>query len=79
MLLVPRQLQRHGMTGSASYYGGRLTPGQAYAVTHPQPPPPMGPRPPATPAGVIGALQYLRDAGVISPAEFEDLRARAGV
>ena len=35
MLLVPRQLQRSGMTGSVPYYGGRFTPGQAYAASHP--------------------------------------------
>ena len=29
MLLVPRQLQRSGMTGQVPYYGGRLTPAQA--------------------------------------------------
>ncbi len=35
MLLVPRQLLRSGMTGSVPYYGGRFTPGQAYAASHP--------------------------------------------
>jgi hypothetical protein len=34
MRLAPRQLQRAGMTGSVPYYGGRLTPAQAYAVSH---------------------------------------------
>ena len=35
MLLVPKQLQRVGMTGMMPYYGGRLSPAQAYgdAVT----------------------------------------------
>ena len=32
MLLVPRQLQRAGMTGDVPYYGGRFTPAQAYAA-----------------------------------------------
>ena len=32
MLLVPRQLQRVGMTGPVPYYGGRFTPAQAYAA-----------------------------------------------
>ena len=40
MLLVPKQLQRVGMTGSVPYYGGRFTPAQAYAASHPTAPPP---------------------------------------
>ena len=36
MLLVPRQLQRAGMTGDVPYYGGRFTPAQAYAAAHPR-------------------------------------------
>ena len=40
MLLVPRQLRRVGMTGNVPYYGGRLTPAQAYAASHPTAPPP---------------------------------------
>ena len=35
MLLVPRQLMRSGMTGATPYYGGRFTPAQAYAASHP--------------------------------------------
>ena len=35
MLLVPRQLMRSGMTGGVPYYGGRFTPSQAYAASHP--------------------------------------------
>jgi hypothetical protein len=35
MLLVPRQLLRAGMTGDVPYYGGRLSPAQAYAASHP--------------------------------------------
>ena len=35
MLLVPRQLQRAGMTGDVPYYGGRFSPAQAYAASHP--------------------------------------------
>jgi hypothetical protein len=46
MLLVPRQLRRAGMTGDVPYYGGRLTPAQAYAASHPQ-----ATRPPVAPAG----------------------------
>jgi hypothetical protein len=40
MLLVPRQLQRVGMTGTVPYYGGRFTPAQAYGASHPTAPPP---------------------------------------
>jgi hypothetical protein len=36
MLLVPRQLQRSGLTGNIPYYGGRFTPAQAYAASHPR-------------------------------------------
>ena len=47
MRLVPRQLQRAGMTGNVPYYGGRFSPAQAYAAAHPSGPP----RPPTTRAG----------------------------
>ena len=36
MILVPRQLRRSGMTGDVPYYGGRFTPAQAYAASHPR-------------------------------------------
>ena len=36
MILVPRQLARAGMTGNVPYYGGRFTPAQAYAASHPR-------------------------------------------
>ena len=39
MLLVPRQLRRAGMTGDVPYYGGRFSPAQAYAASHPGSPP----------------------------------------
>jgi hypothetical protein len=42
MRLVPRQLQRSGMTGNVPYYGGRLSPAQAYAASHPTAAPPPG-------------------------------------
>jgi hypothetical protein len=96
MLLVPRQLRRSGMTGDVPYYGGRFTPAQAYAASHPSrrpAPPPPAPAPPAAsarpaPAAVSPgspgspgtdprlALEHLRDAGVITPAEYADLCAR---
>ena len=55
MILVPRQLQRVGMTGDVPYYGGRMTPRQAYAASHPAPAPaaaapaPRRPRPASPP------------------------------
>jgi len=90
MLLVPKQLQRVGMTGNVPYYGGRLTPAHAYAASHAahlqqQPPPavPIGRRPvpsksavPANSAGTLEALQHLLDTGVITPQEYQELRAR---
>jgi hypothetical protein len=52
MLLVPRQLQRHGMTGAVPYYGGRLTPAHIYGIENSvrrgSPPPPARPAPPMT-------------------------------
>ena len=50
MLLLPRQLRRAGMTGDVPYYGGRLSPAQAYAASHPGPPPPSV----ATAVDVVG-------------------------
>ena len=74
MILVPRQLQRAGMTGNVPYYGGRFTPAQAYAASHPDRPP----MPPAASAQVrqVQALQHLLDTGVISGDEFREMRAR---
>ena len=112
MLLVPRQLRRAGMTSDVPYYGGRMSPSQAYAVTHPGPPPksvltavdvvgrtvpqrtpptphpprpqpptprPPAPQPPAPAAGhgdPLASLRQLLDSGVISAAEYQQLRAR---
>ena len=74
MLLVPRQLRRSGMTGDVPYYGGRFSPAQAYAASHP---PHLQPRPAATPkADPLPALQQLLDTGVITAEEFQGLRAR---
>jgi hypothetical protein len=84
MLLVPRQLQRAGMTGNVPYYGGRLTPAQAYAASHPPLPPPpavaLAPQP-APSAAVsrpdpLRALQHLLDTGVITAEEYQEFRAR---
>jgi Short C-terminal domain len=88
MLLVPRQLRRMGMTGNVPYYGGRFTPAQAYAASHPsagwppQPTPAM-PQPVAAGGGTdasdsekLEALRRLLDAGVLTPDEYQELRAR---
>jgi len=89
MLLVPRQLQRVGMTGDVPYYGGRFTPAQAYAASHPrarpvapQPvaPQPVAPQPvaprPGTRAEQLAALQHLLDTGVITAEEHRALLDR---
>jgi hypothetical protein len=88
MLLVPRQLQRSGMTGAVPYYGGRLTPAQAYAASHPEGAPPnQSPtawNPIATAAGspqrsltdTPAALKHLLDSGVLTPEEYDALLAR---
>jgi hypothetical protein len=87
MLLVPRQLRRTGMTGDVPYYGGRFTPAQAYAASHPRRPappppppaqPPVAPRPPAARPDPVAALRALREAGVLSPEEHDELLARVG-
>ena len=92
MLLVPRQLRRSGMTGNVPYYGGRFTPTQAYAASHPSwqpsgsaPPPGQAgvatgraalPEPAVSAADSLAALQHLQDTGVITPEEYAELRAR---
>ena len=85
MLLVPRQLQRVGMTGDVPYYGGRMTPAQAYAASHPvrpQTPPPTPEDPRDGPAQVDQresagqALRHLLATGVITQTEFDTLHAR---
>jgi hypothetical protein len=104
MILVPRQLQRVGITGDVPYYGGRFTAEQAYAAAHPYtggpgpratprfgarpgsraapPPPPPAPAPPPPPAPApsgpdpVTALRHLLDAGVITGAEYDQLRSR---
>jgi len=76
MLLVPRQLRRAGITGDVPYYGGRFTPAQAYAASHPR-----TARAPAAAAAPsrpdpIAALGHLLETGVITRQEYDDLRAR---
>jgi hypothetical protein len=85
MLLVPRQLMRSGMTGATPYYGGRFTPAQAYAASHPAARPPARPTTGRTPVPAPAtsrsdteeALRRLRDTGVITAAEYDDLMSRS--
>ncbi|MFL6002841.1 MAG: hypothetical protein ACJ72P_08550 [Nocardioides sp.] len=74
MLLVPRQLRRSGMTGSVPYYGGRFTPAQAWAASHPSGPP-VRPKPDGT--DTEEALRHLRESGVLTAEEYDELMARA--
>ena len=88
MLLVPRQLRRTGMTGNVPYYGGRFTPAQAYAAAHPRAERPPQPAPADASVVVAGggsrpsraeqleALTHLLDSGVLTEAEYGELRAR---
>ncbi|MGZ4592302.1 MAG: hypothetical protein ACXV3C_00425 [Actinomycetes bacterium] len=64
MLLVPRQLQRAGMTGSVPYYGGRLSPEQAYAASHPSAPPPRFASPALGGRGAVGESRPRRATAV---------------
>ena len=85
MLLVPRQLMRSGMTGATPYYGGRFTPAQAYSASHPTARPPARPATGRTPvpapaaprSDTEDALRHLRDTGVITAAEYDDLMSRS--
>jgi hypothetical protein len=77
VVLVPRQIQMAGMTGQVPYYGGRFTPAQAYAASHPRPAPPPAARATAPRGDVVEKLDVLLEEGVISREEYADLRARA--
>ena len=85
MLLVPRQLMRSGMTGTTPYYGGRFTPAQAYAASHRAAPAPTSPTtgrtavpaPATSRSDTEAALRQLRDTGVITAAEYDDLVSRS--
>ena len=76
MRLVPRQLQRAGMTGNVPYYGGRFSPAQAYAAAHPSGPPVQPTTRAGSQADTLGALQHLLDKGVITTEEYAEMRAR---
>jgi hypothetical protein len=72
------------MTGDVPYYGGRFTPAQAYAASHPtrsqadlRAAPPRQPmRTAGNPAETLRALQQLFEAGVLTEEEYGELRAR---
>ena len=71
------------MTGNVPYYGGRLTPAQAFAASHPAPPPgqPLSAPPPEGAAprrsgDPMEALDHLLETGVVDEQEYERLRAR---
>ena len=79
VVLVPRQIRMAGMTGGVPYYGGRFTPAQAYAAAHPPhppPPPAEGHAPVLSRRDQVEALQHLLDTGVLTQAEFDELRTR---
>ena len=84
MILVPRQLQRSGMTGRVPYYGGRLTPAHIYSLQHPNEPVPSSLQHPSlgrsattpTDPKVVRQLRKLRDKGVITNEEFMTISAR---
>lgn len=81
VVLVPRQIRMAGMTGGVAYYGGRLSPAQAYAASHPTHPTPPARVPAPSPAPVsrqdqAEALQRLLDTGVLTQEEYDELRAR---
>ncbi|WP_028638980.1 hypothetical protein [Nocardioides sp. URHA0032] len=75
VVLVPRQLRMTGMTGSVPYYGGRMSPAQAYAASHPPPPPSPAP-PPDPPGDPVADLDRLLEKGVLTRGEYDELRAR---
>jgi len=82
VVLVPRQIRMVGMTGGVPYYGGRLSPAQAYAASHPThpthspAPAPAAQAPARSRQDQVEALQRLLDTGVLTQEEFDELRAR---
>jgi len=74
MLLVPRQLRRAGMTGNVPYYGGRFTPAQAHAASHPSARP-HGPAPSVGgTASVAGRAAMPAPGRSVPPAAFPSSR-----
>jgi hypothetical protein len=83
MILVPRQLRRSDFPSSVPYYGGRLTPGHIQGLQArpelrpPLPPPAPAPAPAAPdPAQSRATLDDLRASGVVTDAEYDEIRRR---
>jgi hypothetical protein len=64
------------MTGAVPYYGGRFTPGQAYAAAHMPAAPPPAPPTAADPEVTREALRHLLETGVLTQAEHDELVRR---
>jgi hypothetical protein len=81
MIMVPRQLRRSDFPSSVPYYGGRLTP-QVIAGLQPRPPPTPPPAVDSVPPSEqdrsrqLAALADLRDKGVLTEGEYEEIRRR---
>jgi len=72
MLLVPKQLRRAGMTGNVPYYGGRFTPAQAYAASHPGWQPGVGPTLAGGTGGPLGRTPMPEGGPPAPPASARD-------
>jgi hypothetical protein len=77
VLLVPRQLLRSGMTGNVPYYGGRLTPAQAYAASHPSAPTLPGVQP--EPTALFGRTPVPAAAHPVAPATSTEADSQAAL
>ena len=75
MRLVPRQLQRVGMTGDVPHYGGRFTPAQAYAISYPKRPSDVTPTTTSS-ASTRAAGQVSGNQGVLTDEEYGQSLAR---
>ena len=82
VVLVPRQLRMTGMTGNVPYYGGRMSPAQAYAASHPAQPPHLRRSQRLAPPPTTTRKQHwprstpLLESGTISQAEHDELSSR---
>jgi hypothetical protein len=80
MIMVPRQLRRSDFPSSVPYYGGRLTPQMIAGLqSRPAPRPAPSPLPPPSApdrSRQLATLDELRAEGVLSEAEYDDMRQR---
>jgi hypothetical protein len=81
MIMVPRQLRRSDFPSSVPYYGGRLTPQVIAGLERrppPNPPPAVDPVAPSERdrSRQLEALADLRDKGVLTEGEYEEIRRR---